>query len=131
LSQTHHNTGSIQFPSKYIEGQGHQNPNQSQNPSQIPGGKLASSGYEELHKPALDIDLSTLLPLVIQQVTRGVVHIHVYVSSMHMRAHIHAYIAFHTSHTLPTVTTNSLGCYQLIFGKGRGKSFVDEQVRLF
>jgi hypothetical protein len=58
--------GSIQFPSQYIEGA---------------HGEL----HGELHKPALDVDLATLLPLVVQQ---------------------------------------------LMFGKGRGKAFVNEQVSL-
>eukprot|EP00930_Biecheleria_cincta_P047550 TRINITY_DN32985_c0_g1_i1.p1 TRINITY_DN32985_c0_g1~~TRINITY_DN32985_c0_g1_i1.p1 ORF type:complete len:779 (-),score=133.68 TRINITY_DN32985_c0_g1_i1:288-2624(-) len=56
--------GSIQFPSEYIEG-----------PS--------NGNTMDLHKPALDIDLSTLLPVVVQQ---------------------------------------------LIFGKGRGKQFVNDSV---
>lgn len=45
--------------------------------------RVAGEGEEHAHKPALDVDLCTLLPLVVQQ---------------------------------------------LMFGKGRGKGFVDEQV---
>jgi len=71
--------GSIQFPSKYISGQ--------ETADGDGDGDDEDDGHdhEGLHKPALDVDLNTLLPLVVQQ---------------------------------------------LIFGKGRGKRFVEEQVSL-
>lgn len=65
--------GSIQFPSQYIEGD-------ADDDTHSVG---EGSSHEVLHKPALDIDLSTLLPEVVRQ---------------------------------------------LMFGKGRGKPFVEEQV---
>merc|ERR1712217_868508 len=40
--------GSIQFPSSYIQG-------------------AVPAGHDDLHKPALDVDLSTLLPTILQQ----------------------------------------------------------------
>ena len=49
------NRGSIQFPSNYI------------------GGRVRRPSTEQidLHKPALDVDLATLLPLILQQLMLG------------------------------------------------------------
>mmetsp|Transcript_71441 Transcript_71441/g.201692 ORF Transcript_71441/g.201692 Transcript_71441/m.201692 type:complete len:767 (+) Transcript_71441:3-2303(+) len=49
--------GSIQFPSEYIEGCAKK--------------ETTSAIHMELHKPALDVDLAVLLPLVMQQLTLG------------------------------------------------------------
>ena len=67
--------GSIQFPSNYIQGSGGSSGGES--------GGGGGSAEEDLHKPALDVDLATMLPFVVQH---------------------------------------------LMFGKGRGKAFVSEQV---
>eukprot|EP00927_Polykrikos_kofoidii_P083914 TRINITY_DN8714_c0_g2_i1.p1 TRINITY_DN8714_c0_g2~~TRINITY_DN8714_c0_g2_i1.p1 ORF type:complete len:840 (-),score=105.53 TRINITY_DN8714_c0_g2_i1:11-2359(-) len=50
--------GSIQFPSDYIHGRLH-------------GADQAADGGVHLHKPALDVDLSTLLPDVVAQLILG------------------------------------------------------------
>eukprot|EP00927_Polykrikos_kofoidii_P049566 TRINITY_DN43612_c0_g1_i1.p1 TRINITY_DN43612_c0_g1~~TRINITY_DN43612_c0_g1_i1.p1 ORF type:complete len:800 (+),score=110.19 TRINITY_DN43612_c0_g1_i1:115-2514(+) len=52
------NKGSIQFPSDYIQGRLH-------------GAESTQNGELQLHKPALDVDLATLLPDVLEQLILG------------------------------------------------------------
>ena len=54
--------GSIQFPSRYIEGPADDG---------AAAGDDAAHHAHALHKPALDVDLATLLPLVVQQLVLG------------------------------------------------------------
>lgn len=60
--------GSIQFPSNYIQGASCVS---NDGGSEAGDGNYADSGDNSLHKPALDIDLATLLPLVVQQLMLG------------------------------------------------------------
>ena len=57
--------GSIQFPSNYIQGAG------CATQGGGGGGEDGEADEGSLHKPALDIDLATLLPLVVQQLMLG------------------------------------------------------------
>ena len=59
--------GSIQFPSAYIEGRAEGGGGAVNNAADDD----ADDEYHALHKPALEIDLNTLLPLVVQQLTLG------------------------------------------------------------
>ena len=64
--------GSIQFPSAYIQGSSTCEVDHDGNgDSDGSGGSVERNADEGLHKPALDIDLSTLLPLVVQQLMLG------------------------------------------------------------
>ena len=58
--------GSIQFPSRYIDGRDTVAPAAASG-----GGEHEHNASEELHRPALRIDLATLLPLIVQQLMFG------------------------------------------------------------